>query len=108
MVLTSPSKYRLQRSYATGTGDRHHDKTKVMTLGADEFIRRFMLHVIPSGFHRIHHYGFFVNGQRAAKLVHARPVSLEAQSIKSRSDDRSVGVPTLDPVREAVGHRKAV
>lgn len=51
---------------------RHHDKTKVMTLGADEFIRRFMLHVVPSGFHRIRHYGFLANGQRSAKLAHAR------------------------------------
>ena len=51
---------------------RHHDKTKVMTLGADEFIRRFMLHVIPSGFHRIRHYGFLANGQRAAKIAHVR------------------------------------
>jgi hypothetical protein len=34
---------------------RHHDKQKVMTLGADEFIRRFLLHVLPDGFHRIRH-----------------------------------------------------
>ena len=43
-----------------------------MTLEADEFIRRFMLHVIPSGFHRIRHYGFLANGQRAAKIAHVR------------------------------------
>ena len=34
---------------------RHHDKNKVMTLAADEFIRRFLLHVLPKGFHRIRH-----------------------------------------------------
>jgi hypothetical protein len=32
---------------------RHHGKAKVMTLAADEFIRRFLLHVVPDGFHRI-------------------------------------------------------
>jgi hypothetical protein len=47
---------------------RHHDKPKVMTLGADEFIRRFLLHTLPDGFHRIRHYGFLANGGRAAKL----------------------------------------
>jgi len=34
---------------------RHHGKTKVMTLAADEFIRRFLLHTLPDGFHRIRH-----------------------------------------------------
>jgi len=37
---------------------RHHDQPKVMTLEADEFIRRFLLHVLPNGFQRIRHYGF--------------------------------------------------
>lgn len=48
---------------------RHHDKAKVMTLAADEFIRRFLLHALPDGFHRIRHYGFLANGHRAAKLA---------------------------------------
>jgi hypothetical protein len=47
---------------------RHHDKAKVMTLAADEFIRRFLSHTLPDGFHRIRHYGFLANGRRAAKL----------------------------------------
>jgi len=51
---------------------RHHGKTKTMTLGADEFIRRFLLHTLPDGFHRIRHYGFLANGHRAAKLVLCR------------------------------------
>jgi hypothetical protein len=51
---------------------RHHDKPKVMTLAADEFIRRFLLHTLPDGFHRIRHYGFLANGHRAAKLDHCR------------------------------------
>ena len=51
---------------------RHHDKIKVMTLAADEFIRRFLLHTLPDGFHRIRHYGFLANGHRAAKLALCR------------------------------------
>lgn len=51
---------------------RHHDKPKLMTLTADEFIRRFLLHVLPDGFHRIRHYGLFANGHRVAKLVQCR------------------------------------
>jgi Putative transposase len=51
---------------------RHHDKSKLMTLSADEFIRRFLLHALPDGFHRIRHYGLFANGHRVAKLAHCR------------------------------------
>lgn len=47
---------------------RHHDKRKLMTLEAGEFIRRFLVHVLPDGFHRIRHYGFLANGRRAAQL----------------------------------------
>jgi hypothetical protein len=47
---------------------RHHNKTKVMTLAAAEFIRRFLLHALPEGFHRVRHYGFFANRRRAEKL----------------------------------------
>ncbi len=51
---------------------RHHDKQKVMTLAASEFIRRFLLHTVPDGFHRIRHYGFLANGHRAEKLALCR------------------------------------
>jgi hypothetical protein len=43
-----------------------------MTLPAHEFIRRFLMHVLPKGFHRIRHYGFLANGNRAANLARAR------------------------------------
>ena len=45
---------------------------KVMTLASDEFIRRFLIHVLPSGFHRIRHYGLFANGGRAENIARAR------------------------------------
>jgi hypothetical protein len=51
---------------------RHHNKSKMMTLAADEFIRRFLLHTLPHGFHRIRHYGFLGNRHRAEKLALCR------------------------------------
>jgi hypothetical protein len=47
-------------------------RRKTMTLATDEFIRRFLLHVLPHGFHRIRHYGLFANSRRAANLALAR------------------------------------
>jgi Putative transposase/Transposase zinc-binding domain len=48
------------------------ERQKVMTLASGEFIRRFLIHVLPSGFHRIRHYGLFANGGRADNLARAR------------------------------------
>jgi len=45
---------------------------KLMTLDADEFIRRFLIHVLPDGFHRIRHYGLFANANRANNIALAR------------------------------------
>ena len=51
---------------------RDHNRQKIMTLPAEEFIRRFLLHVLPSGFHRIRYYGFLGNRYRKEKLEHCR------------------------------------
>ena len=51
---------------------RHHDQQKTMTLEAPEFIRRFLLHILPDGFQRIRHYGFLGNRYREAKLALCR------------------------------------
>ncbi len=48
------------------------DRFKVMTLATHEFIRRFLMHVLPRGFHRIRHYGLLANGGRAENLAKAR------------------------------------
>jgi hypothetical protein len=45
---------------------------KLMTLDADEFIRRFLIHVLPDGFHRIRHYGLLANGNRTGNIALAR------------------------------------
>ncbi|PNQ04147.1 IS91 family transposase, partial [Sphingobium sp. SA916] len=51
---------------------RHDNAQKYMALAADEFIRRFLLHSLPDGFHRIRHYGFLANGCRRARLATIR------------------------------------
>jgi Putative transposase/Transposase zinc-binding domain len=48
------------------------DRAKVMMLATDEFIRRFLIHVLPTGFHRIRHYGLFASHQRAENIARAR------------------------------------
>ena len=48
------------------------DRQKVMTLATAEFIRRFLIHVLPQGFHRIRHYGLFASGTRADNIARAR------------------------------------
>ena len=48
------------------------DRQQVMTLAADEFVRRFLMHVLPRGFHRIRHYGLLAGSARKASLALAR------------------------------------
>ena len=50
----------------------HGNKVKVMRLEAREFVRRFLLHVLPRGFTRIRHYGVLANRARARKLAQCR------------------------------------
>ena len=51
---------------------RHDAQQKTMTLQAEEFIRRFLLHVLPEGFQRIRYYGFLANRSREQKLTRCR------------------------------------
>jgi len=51
---------------------RQENRHKVMTLDGGEFIRRFLIHVLPDGFHRIRYYGFLGNCHRARKLAQCR------------------------------------
>ena len=46
----------------------HHNEQKVMTLSLDEFLRRFLLHLLPKGFVRIRHFGFLANRRRSTLL----------------------------------------
>ena len=56
------------------------DRYKRMTLATDEFIRRFLIHVLPSGFHRIRHYGLFAKGACADNIARARELLAGAKS----------------------------
>jgi hypothetical protein len=58
---------------------------KTMTLPTAEFIRRFLMHVLPKGLHRIRHYGLFANGNRAADIARAR--ELLAMPAPPKPDD---------------------
>jgi hypothetical protein len=63
---------------------------KTMALGPDEFMRRFLLHVLPGGFHRIRHYGLLANGSRKASLTRAR----ELLQVETGSSDKAEGCNT--------------
>jgi hypothetical protein len=67
------------------------DRYKTMTLATHEFIRRFLMHVLPKGFHRIRHYGLFANGNRAAKVARAR--DLLAVAAPRQPDAKTEGSP---------------
>ena len=65
---------------------RQHNKAKAMTLDAHEFIRRFLLHGLPDGFHRIRHYGFLANRHRVAKLALIRGLLDQPTPPKARGN----------------------
>jgi len=69
------------------------DRQRTMTLSPDEFIRRFLLHVLPKGFHRIRHYGLLASAGRQANVARARellvaPVPAEVTETASSPEQR--------------------
>ncbi len=62
-----------------------------MTLATSEFIRRFLIHVLPRGQHRIRHYGFYGNGNRAANISRIRRLLGAKTPDQERGDDDSPG-----------------
>jgi hypothetical protein len=73
------SNHRLIAADAVGVTFKYKDyriqgpeRYKHMTLATDEFIRRFLIHVLPKGFHRIRNYGLLANGSRADNVAKAR------------------------------------
>jgi len=76
------------------------ERYTTMTLATHEFIRRFLMHVLPKGLHRIRHYGLFANGNRAANIVRARDllgVSTPDNSINNKTSDAETSVTPDDP-----------
>jgi hypothetical protein len=81
------------------------DRYKTMTLAPGEFIRRFLLHVLPAGFHRIRHYGLLANTGRREQLAKARerllcdaeptrPERTEQDAVSGDADHPQVADPT--------------
>jgi len=68
---------------------------KVMTLAAGEFIRRFLIHVLPDGFHRIRHYGLFASGTRIDNIARAR--ELLAMPPRPRQGDQHAEADGSEP-----------
>jgi hypothetical protein len=72
------------------------ERQKVMTLASGEFIRRFLIHVLPSGFHRIRHYGLFANGGRAENLARARDLlGVQAKQNEPSDADANADEPPM-------------
>lgn len=80
---------------------RHGNAPGLMTLHAHEFIRRFLLHSLPDGFHRIRHYGFLANGCRRARLVTIRQLLAAANPATGKADCEDIPslrqIPRFDP-----------
>ncbi|MFK7838532.1 MAG: IS91 family transposase [Sulfitobacter sp.] len=62
-----------------------------MTLATAEFIRRFLIHVLPKGQHRIRHYGFYGNGNRAANIARIRQLLGATSTDQCHANDDSLG-----------------
>jgi hypothetical protein len=73
---------------------KRRQRHKVMTLASDEFIRRFLIHVLPGGFHRIRHYGLLANGGRAENIARAREL-LAVSPTQSEPADANADDPLM-------------
>jgi Putative transposase/Transposase zinc-binding domain len=70
---------------------RGHTRHKTMTLSHDEFMRRFLLHVLPNGFHRIRHYGLLANSSRKSTISRARELLHAEHTDNNRNGQEAHG-----------------
>ena len=92
---------------------KRRERAKVMTLATDEFIRRFLIHVLPGGFHRIRHYGLFANGSRAENIARARellnaPAPQQASNADAADASDGAEPPTLSHPCPCCGGRMII
>jgi hypothetical protein len=80
---------------------KHEQRQKLMTVSADEFLRRFLLHVLPDSFQRIRHYGLLGNRHRAEHLARCRELLAMLPPIP-QTDSQIPG-----PLPATHGHRSA-
>jgi hypothetical protein len=73
------------------------ERYKTMTLTAHEFIRRFLIHVLPGGFHRIRHYGLFANGNRVRNIQRARELLAMPIPEPDQEDENPEPLPLARP-----------
>ncbi len=78
---------------------KSRDRLKTMTLATHEFIRRFLLHVLPSGFHRIRHYGLFAGTVRARNIERARQLLAAAENAPQPSREADSRAEDVSPAR---------
>lgn len=76
---------------------RGRTRHKTMTLDAHEFMRRFLLHVLPGGFHRIRHYGILSNAGRKVNLARMRALLQVAPAAVAPSDGEKAPVECVQP-----------
>jgi hypothetical protein len=81
------------KDYRTAGATRY----KTMTLSTDEFMRRFLLHVLPSGFHRIRHYGLIANTGRRENLARVRELLNVVPVISAESSAEASSVESAKP-----------
>jgi hypothetical protein len=82
-----------------------------MTTDAHEFIRRFLLHVLPDGFQRIRHYGFLANGHRKTKLAIIRKllnVAPPEPAATDTPDEPTAATPDTTPPCPCCGGRMRI
>jgi Putative transposase len=126
-VLAYPSRYthrvaisnsRLIAADRNGVTFRYKDyrvdgsaRHKIMTLATSEFIRQFLIHVLPKGFHRIRHYGLFASGDRADNIAQARELlAVPVPEIKAHDADAADNTesPTLSHPCPCCGGRMRI
>ncbi|MDH7976120.1 IS91 family transposase [Sphingomonas sp. AR_OL41] len=77
---------------------RHGNAPRLMSLDPHEFIRRFLIHSLPDGFHRIRHYGFLANGCRRARLAIIRQLLMATQPpTTAAASEATRPLPRFDP-----------
>jgi len=96
------------KDYRVKDGAAGKTRHKTMTLSADEFMRRFLLHVLPGGFHRIRHYGLLANGCHKASTALARALLGQPAEMPADAEDASAVVDTPTFICAHCGHAMAV
>ena len=96
------------KDYRARDGAKGREWIKTMTLGAEEFIRRFLLHVLPDGFHRIRHYGLFATSQCKANVARVRSLLAPAQKPIGAEPEPASDAGTATPACPCCGGRLVI